>query len=128
MEFVKNAISWVEIPALDFDRAKAFYEKIFDFEMPLWPAGDVKMGVLLYKQEEGGIGGAICQGPGYKPAGADGAKVYLSGGSDLNTVLSRVAGAGGTVIKPKTLITPEIGYDALFLDTEGNHIYLHSAA
>ena len=128
MEFVKNAVNWVEIPVLDFERAKAFYQKIFDFEMPLFPAGEVQMGVLLYDQENGGIGGAICQGAGYKPAGTDGPKIYLNGGSDLNAVLNRVAGAGGLVVKAKTLVTPEIGYDACFRDTEGNVIFLHSAA
>ena len=30
MEMVKNAVNWFEIPVADFERAKAFYSKIFE--------------------------------------------------------------------------------------------------
>ncbi len=125
MEF-KNAISWFEIPVTDFARAKTFYQKIFDFEMPEMEMGPVRMGILLYDQDGGGVGGAICFGEGYKPSSHDGPKVYLTAGDDLNTVLNRVAGAGGQVLVPKTLIAPEMGYFAFFNDSEGNVVGLFS--
>jgi uncharacterized protein len=125
MEMVRNSINWFEIPVTDFERAKAFYSRIFDFEMPEWPMGEFRMGILLSAQEEGAVGGAICQGPGNVPS-EHGCTVYLNGGADLAVVLGRVAAAGGTVLAPKTLITPEIGYCAYFRDTEGNRIGLHS--
>lgn len=124
MEMLQNAINWFEIPVGDFDRAKSFYSAIYDYEMPESMMGPFRMGFLLHERE-GGIGGAIVQGDGCVP-GAVGVKVYLNGGSDLNTVLSRVEQAGGAVILPKTEITPEIGSFAIFSDTEGNHIGLHS--
>jgi uncharacterized protein len=34
--------------------------------------------------------------------------------------------AGGQVIQPKTLITEDIGYMALLIDSEGNRVALHS--
>jgi predicted enzyme related to lactoylglutathione lyase len=40
--------------------------------------------------------------------------------------LKRVKKAGGKIIQDKTEITPEIGFMALFEDTEGNRIALHS--
>ncbi|MBI4986428.1 MAG: VOC family protein, partial [Rhodocyclales bacterium] len=58
--------------------------------------------------------------------GPTGAVVYLDGGDDLATPLGRVAAAGGSIVVPKTLITAEIGYMALFRDTEGNVVGLHS--
>src|SRR5688572_21017123 len=125
MEMVKNAIAWVEIPVSDFDRAKKFYSAIYDFEMPDTQMGPQRMGFLLYDQENQGIGGAIVKGEGYTP-GKNGPKVYLNGGNDLNTVLNRVEKAGGKVIMPKTNITPELGNFAIFEDTEGNFISLHS--
>lgn len=127
MEMTKNAISWVEIPVTDFERAKAFYSKIYDYQMPEMPMGPVRMGFLLYDQPGGGIGGAIVAGPGQEPS-SKGVKVYLDGGADLSTVLDRVEAAGGKVVLPKTQITPELGYFATFEDTEGNHISLHSMA
>jgi predicted enzyme related to lactoylglutathione lyase len=41
-------------------------------------------------------------------------------------VLDRVAAAGGTVEVPKREISPEYGYMAVFIDTEGNRMALHS--
>lgn len=125
MEMVKNAVNWFEIPVTDFARAKKFYSTIFDFEMPEMTMAENLMGFLLYDQEGGGVGGAIVKGPGNKPS-AEGALVYFNGGKDLNVVLGRVEKAGGKVIVPKTAITPEFGYFAIFTDTEGNRLGLHS--
>lgn len=126
MEITKNAINWFEIPVNDFGRAKKFYETLFHFEMPEMDMPGIKMGVLLHDREGGGVGGAICQGDGYKPAGADGAKVYLDGGKDLNTVLGRVESAGGAIVLPKTEIGPDMGNFAFFSDSEGNVVGLYS--
>ena len=125
MEKIKNAIAWAEIPVLNFDRAKEFYSKILDSEIHEQMMGAHRMGFLPMDQKLGGIGGAIVQGEGYIPSGL-GSKVYLNGGKDLNVVLKRVDLANGKVILPKTMITEEIGYFAVFEDTEGNHVCLHS--
>jgi uncharacterized protein len=125
MEMTKDAVSWVEIPVADFERAKKFYSQIYDYEMPEMPMGTHRMGFLLYDQQNGGIGGAIMHGEGYEPS-AKGVKVYLNAGSDLNTVLNRVEPAGGKILLPKTQISPELGYFATFQDSEGNAICLYS--
>jgi len=57
----------------------------------------------------------------------NGAKIYLNGGEDLSAVLKRVPAAGGSVVTEKTDITPEPGFFASFLDSEGKLIYIHSA-
>ncbi len=126
MEFVKDAIAWFEIPVADFERARKFYEQIFDFEMPVMEMGPVRMGILLYDRENNGVGGAICFGEGYQPAGTGGPKVYLNGGNDLNVVLKKVPAAGGQIILDKGLIAEDIGYMGFFRDTEGNVLGLHS--
>jgi predicted enzyme related to lactoylglutathione lyase len=51
---------------------------------------------------------------------------YTAKSGDLDNELSRVETAGGKVLQPKTLIKEDIGYMAVFLDTEGNRIALHS--
>ena len=89
--------------------------------------GTKKMGILPSDPEQGGISGAIVFGKDYRP-NADGIKVYLNGDRDLNDILGRVETAGGKVVQEKTQITPEIGYMAVFQDTEGNMINLHSHA
>ena len=125
MEMWKHAVQWFEIPVHNFDNAKKFYEAIFDYQMPEMPMGEARMGILLHDQQGGGVGGAIVAGTGRAPA-ASGSMVYLSAGNDLNTVLNRVPKAGGSVVVPKTAIAPEHGYFAIFQDTEGNHVGLHS--
>jgi predicted enzyme related to lactoylglutathione lyase len=125
MEMIKNAIAWAEIPVSDFARAKKFYSTIYDFEMPEMMMGPNQMGFLLYDQQGGGIGAAIVKGDGYVPS-PQGTKLYLNGGNDLSVVLNRVEAAGGKVIFPKMQITPELGCFAMFEDSEGNHISLHS--
>ncbi|MDP3434754.1 MAG: VOC family protein [Bacteroidota bacterium] len=125
MEKMTNSINWFEIPVLNFDRAKEFYSRIYDYEMHEETMGPFRMGFFPMDRESQGVGGAIVQGDGFVPT-ALGTKVYLNGGKDLLTVLHRVIAAGGEIITPKTLISDEIGYYAVFEDTEGNHISLHS--
>lgn len=125
MEKMTNSVNWVEIPVLNFERAKEFYSNIYEYEMYEEIIGPWRMGFLPMERESRGVGGAIVQGGGYIPSKL-GSRVYLNGGEDLQKVLSRVIGAGGEIIQPKTKITDEIGYYAIFEDTEGNHVALHS--
>lgn len=125
MEKFINSVNWVEIPVLNFDRAKEFYSRIYEYEMFEEIMGSWRMGFLPMDPESRGVGGAIVQGSGYVPTSL-GAKVYLNGGKDLLTVLNRIEQAGGEIITQKTKISDEIGYYAVFEDTEGNHVCLHS--
>ena len=120
-----NAINWFEIPAADFERAKKFYETIFDYQIPESVVGPTKMGFFLYDFKSGKIGGAICHGNGYTPS-QQGSLVYLNADPDLQAILSRVEKAGGKILQAKTQVTPEIGHVAVFIDSEGNRVALHS--
>ncbi|MDH3903993.1 MAG: VOC family protein, partial [Xanthomonadales bacterium] len=107
-----------------FERAVRFYSEIYASDMPTRDMGHIKMG--FFQHEPGaGIGGAVVTGDGCIPS-QSGAKLYLNGGSDLLDVLNRVEAAGGTIVTEKRQISPEIGYFAIIVDTEGNRIYLHS--
>ncbi len=124
MKVPTNAVNWFEIPVSDFARAKKFYSTIFDYEMPEMEMDSVRMGMLPFQQGQG-VGGAICFGEGYEPT-EKGAKLYLNGGDDLTTVLNRVEAAGGKVELGKTAIPDNMGYFAIFHDTEGNWMGIHS--
>jgi len=125
MDKMTNSVNWVEIPVLNFDRAKEFYSKIYEYEMYEEMMAGLRMGFLPMERESQGVGGAIVQGNGYIPS-KFGSKIFLNGGENLQKVLDRVIGAGGEIIQQKTKITDEIGYFATFEDTEGNHVSLHS--
>ena len=121
-----NAVNWLEIPVKDYNRAKKFYSAILDAEVtdhPM-PTPDVQYGILPYDREKNGVGGALIQAEGQNPT-TEGMTLYLPGGDDLATPLSRVEAAGGRIIQPKTNIG-ENGFMAQFIDTEGNRLALHS--
>jgi uncharacterized protein len=118
-----NAINWFEIPVLDFDRAKQFYETLFGAPIMEMPFPDGKYGMLPSDMETG-VGGGIVQGDGFEPSDK-GTLVYLNGGDDLNIPLAKINAAGGKVIMEKTAIGAN-GFMAVFMDTEGNKVALHS--
>jgi predicted enzyme related to lactoylglutathione lyase len=127
-----DAINWFEIPSEDFDRAVRFYTTLFDAELPIThvnTGGELPMPMaLLPRGESGGqrgVGGAVIYLPDHKP-GTKGPLLYLNGGEDLQVMLDRVEPAGGQILVPKSLVSEEIGYIAIFLDCEGNHMALHS--
>lgn len=125
---IGNALNWFEIPVNDFDRAKNFYEKILDYQMPENQLGEARMGFLLYDFQGGKVGGAIVYRPGFHEPSRHGALIYLNCQPDLQLVLDRVEKSGGKISQTKTLISEEqqLGYWALIHDTEGNRVALHS--
>jgi uncharacterized protein len=118
-----NSINWFEIPVTDFTRAKKFYETLYGAEIIEMPFPDGKYGMLPADMQNG-VGGGIVQGEGFEPS-TKGTIVYLNGGDDLSTPLSKVESAGGKILMPKTAIGAN-GFMAHFLDTEGNKVALHS--
>src|SRR6185436_10200149 len=122
----KNAISWFEIPTTDLARAQKFYETIFDIKLNPLDLQQIKMRMFPI-EDRMGVGGAVCYAEGfYKPSSTDGPLIYLNANPDVQNVLDKVEGAGGKIMVPKTEISPEYGYMAVIIDTEGNRIGLHS--
>jgi predicted enzyme related to lactoylglutathione lyase len=119
---LRHYVSWFEIPALNLLRAVGFYNFIYGIEMETTEANGYAMALF---PADNGIGGAIVVGEGSIPS-ETGPLVYLNAGKDLAPVLSRIAQGGGRVILEKTLISEEDGYFALFIDTEGNKLAIHS--
>lgn len=122
----KNAISWFEIPATDLDRATKFYESIFGISLIVMDMPNIKMRMFPL-EDMMGVGGAIVDSGGFhKPSSTDGPLIYLNGNPDVQRVLDKVEAAGGKIFLPKTEISPEYGFMAVIIDTEGNRIGLHS--
>lgn len=118
-----NVISWFEIPATDFDRAVGFYENIFARTLNRNSMGPMQMAVFPYEQP--GVSGAVVKDASYEPGTAKGTVIYLDCAGQLDTVLARVAAAGGKVALPRTEL-PGMGAYAHIIDSEGNRVGLHS--
>lgn len=121
---MKNAISWFEIPVTDISRAKKFYDTVLEIEIQEMDMPGMKYGMFPYDRDNEGVGGGLVQMDGVSPS-AEGLTLYLNGGNDLTAPLGRVEAAGGKIIQPKTDIG-ENGFMAMFIDTEGNRLALHS--
>ena len=121
----KNAISWVEIPATDLNRAQKFYETIFDIKMIPLETPEIKMRMFPL-EDMMGVGGALCDSGGFhRPSTTEGPLVYLNANPDVQIVLDKVETAGGKIIVPKMNIG-QYGHMAVLTDTEGNRLALHS--
>lgn len=117
-------VGWFEIPTVDMERAITFYETVFNTKLDRNTMGDFDMAWFPWNEEGKGAGGSLVNHSEYTPT-TDGTLIYFSS-EDVDNELSRIGAAGGKILTPKTQISPDIGYMALFIDTEGNRIALHS--
>jgi hypothetical protein len=127
MEPKHNIVGWFEIPVTDMERAIRFYEAVFEFKLSRNQMGPLDMAWFPWIEETTGSGGSLVYHPDYYKPSADGVLIYFTAFSgDIDQELSRVEKAGGKVLQAKTLIAEGYGYMAVFLDSEGNRIALHS--
>jgi uncharacterized protein len=124
---MKHAISWFEIPAINIDRAQKFYEAVFQVKLVNMDFGTTKMRAFPLDDPMDGVGGTIIDTGGFhKPSLTDGPLIYLNGNPDVQIFLDRAITNGGKIMVPKTELSPEYGFMAIFEDSEGNRIALHS--
>lgn len=124
-----SRVGWFEIPVIDMNRAKLFYEQVFGIKIHEEQFGDTKMGWFpsFDDPEAKGSSGSLVQNTSFYIPSANGTLVYFSS-PGIDDELQKVEEAGGKVLQKKTLISEDIGFMALFLDTEGNRIALHSVS
>ncbi len=120
---MKSHISIFEIPATDVSRAINFYQVILDIKIEKMEMPEMEMGIFPYEGQM--VTGVIISAEGYEPS-ANGVTIYLNGGDNLQIILDKVEKNGGKIIVPKSSHADESGFYALFLDSEGNKIGLHS--
>jgi predicted enzyme related to lactoylglutathione lyase len=120
---MKTYISIFEIPATEISRAIDFYQAILDINIEKMEFPEMKMGILPYEGQM--VTGVLVQAEGNKPS-ADGVTIYLNGGDNLQNILDKVEENGGEIIVPKSLHADGKEYYAIFLDSEGNKMGLHS--
>lgn len=120
------AIHWFEIPAIDLDRAQAFYEAVLAAPLRREPMGPTTLAVLPYS--EPGIGGALMAGEQVAAPSASGTLVYLNVNPSLDAALARALAAGGELLVPRVDLPGGMGSFVHVLDVEGNRIGLHANA
>jgi predicted enzyme related to lactoylglutathione lyase len=124
-----NMIGWFEIPVTEMDRAVQFYNAVFQIKITVHDLDNLVMGWFPSPENseaKGASGSLVLNKEHYKPS-KEGALLYFTSQSgDINDELSRIEKAGGKIIQAKTQISENHGYMAIFIDTEGNRLALHS--
>ena len=121
-----SAILWFEIPVTDLQRARKFYEGIFEIEMAQLNINE-NLSMALFPSPGGTTGGALCLNKANYVPSREGCLVYLNANPDLKKILEKVEPNGGKILRSKTFVSPQWGYMALIEDTEGNRIALKSS-
>lgn len=117
-----NALTWFEIPTQDLDRAVRFYETVLGIQLKREVFGGVPH--AIFPAGQGDASGALIQDAHRKPS-SEGTLIYLDVAGKLDGCVERLRGAGGTLLMPRTDIG-DPGFIAVFRDTEGNSVALHS--
>lgn len=114
-------VVWSEIPVSDMDRAVAFYNEVFGYEMEIDTSGPNPMAVLGSSMDT--AGGHLYPG---KPAADGGNTIHLGLPDSLEAGMERARNAGGEVVSLPIQIPA--GRFAYAKDPDGNSIGLFEAA
>ena len=109
----------IDLVSTDFNKSKRFYGGIFD-----WQCTEVNVSGLPYMlwNPPSGPGGGF-----RRPSEADEPTprvIDYIRVENIDETLKAIKGHGGKVIVPKTPISPEVGFMALFSDPDGNQLGL----
>lgn len=126
-----NPVVWFEIYVQDIQRAKVFYEAVFQGKLERLPAPtpapaagpELEMWAFPMSQEGYGAGGVLAKMEG-GPSGGNTTLVYFKC-EDCAVEAARAAEHGGRLVKGKMPIG-KYGFMALVSDPEGNMVGLHS--
>ena len=120
----RNPIDWFEIYVQDLERARDFYQAVFQIELqPLESPGELEMLAFPQDLDQYGCGGALVAHRDM-PSGGNSTVVYLHC-DDCAEEAARVGENGGTLLREKMSIGQH-GFVALAKDPDGNLIGLHS--
>lgn len=120
-----NPVGWFEIYVQNMERAKRFYESVFEvtLEQLNSPIPGMELWAFPGDRSSYGIPGALVKMDGL-PSGGNSSRVYFRC-EDCAVEEDRVLSFGGQIYRSKMSIG-EYGFISLVYDTEGNLIGLHS--
>jgi uncharacterized protein len=118
-----NPVGWFDIHVTNIERAKNFYETVFNIQLFDLPMEWGKQSLFPFSHESPNISGALVEKTDMIPSGNN-TVVYFET-EDCTAEEKRIEAAGGKIVRPKMAIG-EFGFVSIFIDTEGNTIGLHS--
>ena len=112
---------WVEMPATNIERARDFYQAVFEVEAEEIRKDEIRRTCTIFNTAAGnGVGLSLTQTDGFVP-NTHATLVYYDASNKLDGILERVAEAGGKVTTPRTPMGDDgASFYAICADTEGN--------
>ncbi|MCD6026864.1 MAG: hypothetical protein K0R08_1383 [Solimicrobium sp.] len=120
---MNNQFVWVDIPVTDLDRAIKFYSAVLGCTITKGHGPGLIFGLLPH--EDTNVGGCLVLSAADSAPSLTGPLVYLNAEGRLADAVNAVNAAGGKVLQDIHPIGPW-GYRAIFRDSEGNRVALHS--
>ncbi|KAF3363330.1 Glyoxalase/bleomycin resistance protein/dioxygenase [Chlamydiales bacterium STE3] len=120
-----DKVGHFEVPADDLERAKKFYNTVFEWQIHPMPEADFHhyhSAITTKREEAHGINGGL-----YKRTRANEPTTIVVEVDSIEDYLKKVIKAGGSVVLEKQHVA-ESGFYARVQDTEGNLIGLWQAA
>lgn len=125
-----NPIGWIDLPAVDLDRAEKFYGDFFGFEFQRQKEhAGYTMSWFPMEMKVYGSGITLMKGEGHEPAGSKGPLLYFTAPEgSVSKALEKANSMGIKVIRECQAAgeNAEHGYFAIIEDSEGNYIAIHS--
>ncbi|GAB5531562.1 MAG: VOC family protein [Roseivirga sp.] len=118
-----NPVCWFDINVANLERAKKFYETVFNITLVDLPIEWGKQSTFPFENDGTNATGALVEKENYI-ASDNNTVVYFSS-EDCTTEEANVEKAGGKILQGKMPIG-EFGFVSILKDTEGNTIGLHS--
>lgn len=122
---MKNLVKLIEIPAADFARAVKFYETVLSIELTVYDNCETEKMAFFADFADTEPNVAISWAANFLPS-KNGVLVSLNV-ENIEQTLERINANGGKTVRPKTKIEADnMGYFALFSDSEENTIGLYA--
>lgn len=118
-----NPVGWFDIHVSNLNRAKKFYETVFNIQLIDLPLEWGKQALFPFNQENPNISGALVEKTDFVADGNN-TVIYFES-EDCLTEEGRIEKTGGKIVRPKMSIG-DFGFVSIFIDSEGNTIGLHS--
>lgn len=113
-----------EIPAIDVEKLKAFYEHVFGWKI-VQAGGPIEYWVIqtVPTDDKGMLMRPGVNGGMYKKQTSEGKPINYFSVESINDFLEKIVKLGGKVTQPKEEV-PEVGWIAAAEDPEGNNFAL----
>lgn len=122
---MKNLVKLIEIPAADFTRAVKFYETVLGIELTVCDNCETEKMAFFADFADSEPNVAVSWAANFLPS-KNGVLVSLNV-ENIEQTLERINANGGKTVRPKTKIEADnMGYFALFSDSEENTIGLYA--